>query len=154
MSSRYNIRRATPDDLESIIDFTLREASETEESEPDKEAVRIGVQSALEGVAPSRYWVAESDGGQIIASISIVTEWSNFRGGDYWWIQSLYIIQEHRGSGLVDALLERMIDEAKMENALELRLYVLNTNKRAYAAYRRSKFIEAPYRIMTRTLEN
>ena len=88
----------------------------------------------------------------VVGSISVVTEWSNLRGGEYWWIQSLYVVAEHRGSGLVDQLLNRVADEARSSDALDLRLYVLETNERARAAYRRCGFERSRYLIMSRSL--
>lgn len=131
----------------------MQEAKETEGKEPDRGMVTLGVRSALEGNVPATYWVVETEDKQIAGSISIVTEWSNFRGGEYWWIQSLFIVPEHRGTGLVDQLLEYIIDEAERNGALELRLYALKTNKRALEAYKRSRFIEIPYTVMARKLE-
>ena len=82
-----------------------------------------------------------------------MTEWSNFRGGYYWWIQSLFIVPDHRGTGLVDLLLNAVADLARMAGALDLRLYVLQSNQRAVAAYRRCGFKVEPYAIMSRGLE-
>jgi GNAT superfamily N-acetyltransferase len=87
-----------------------------------------------------------------VASTSIVTEWSNFHGGDYWWIQSVYIVPGHRGSGLLDQLLDFLATAARASGALELRLYAHRANERALRAYRRCDFTEPPYVIMKRTL--
>jgi ribosomal protein S18 acetylase RimI-like enzyme len=88
----------------------------------------------------------------VVACASIVTEWSNFRGGDYWWIQSLYIVPEHRGHGLVDTILQHLASEARAGGAIDLRLYGYNTNARALRAYQRFGFREAPYLILTKSL--
>jgi ribosomal protein S18 acetylase RimI-like enzyme len=63
-------------------------------------------------------------------------------------IQSLFIVPEHRGRGLVDSLLEFVATTARAAGALDLRLYVLQSNQRAIAAYRRCGFDVAPYTIM------
>ena len=152
--SGYTIRNAEIKDVDTLVAFTVQEATETEGIEPDTASVVLGVQSALEGSAPSTYWVAESRDGKVVGSISAVTEWSNFRGGYYWWIQSLFIVREHRGSGLVELLLNTVADAATRAQALDLRLYVLRSNERALAAYRRNDFVVAPYTIMVRRLEN
>jgi ribosomal protein S18 acetylase RimI-like enzyme len=144
----YLIREAEQSDLEALISFTLHEATETEGVSPDLAAVKHGVQAGLDGSAPSSYWVAEDSDGSVVGSISVVTEWSNFRGGYYWWIQSLFIVPEHRGRGLVDYLLEFVATTARAAGALDLRLYVLQSNQRAIAAYRRCGFDVAPYTIM------
>lgn len=153
MTSAYTIRESQPSDLDTLIAFTVEEARETEGADPDLKAVRLGVASGLKGAAPATYWVAQAEDGQVVGSISVVTEWSNFRGGYYWWIQSLFILPEHRGTGLVDLLLQSVADSARKADALDLRLYVLQSNERATAAYRRCGFETSPYSIMTRPLK-
>lgn len=153
MDSDYTIRNAEASDLDTLVAFTLQEAKETEGDDPDPDAVMFGVQAGLEGTAPSTYWLAESRDGQVVASISVVTEWSNFRGGYYWWVQSLFIVPEHRGSGLVDLLLNFVAEAAREAQALDLRLHVLHSNQRAIAAYRRCGFDIAPYTIMVRRFQ-
>jgi ribosomal protein S18 acetylase RimI-like enzyme len=153
VNSGYTVREAVYDDVEAIVSFTLQEARETEGREADSSHVRRGVRGGLDGSAPSTYWVAESRDGSVVGSISVVTEWSNFRGGYYWWIQSLFIVPEHRGSGLVDLLLDFVAESSRAAGALDLRLYVLQSNERAVAAYRRCGFEIAPYSIMVRRLD-
>jgi ribosomal protein S18 acetylase RimI-like enzyme len=153
VSSQYTVRQAAYEDLDAIVALTLQEARETEGAEADVDRLRRGVRSGLDGSAPSTYWVAESRDGIVMGSISVVTEWSNFRGGYYWWIQSLFIVPEHRGSGLVDLLLDFVAESSRAAGALDLRLYVLQSNERAVAAYRRCGFEIAPYSIMVRRLD-
>lgn len=153
MTSAYTIRKAQPSDLDTLTAFTVEEARETEGTDPDREGVRLGVASGLEGSAPATYWVAQAVDDLIVGSISVVTEWSNFRGGYYWWIQSLFILPDHRGTGLVDLLLQSVANSARESGALDLRLYVLQSNERTAAAYRRCGFETSPYSIMTRPLE-
>lgn len=64
----------------------------------------------------------EDSSATVIANTSVVKEWSDFHGNDYWWIQSFYIAPEHRGMGLADELIKHLTKEAKSEKALELRL--------------------------------
>lgn len=154
MAGDYLIRSAQSADRESLIDFTVREAVETEGETPEPSALRRGVEAGLSGPAPVTYWVAEAADHEVVGSISVVREWSNFRGGYYWWVQSLYLLPEHRGAGLVDRLLDTVATAARAEDALELRLYVLQSNERAQAAYRRCGFEALPYAIMRRGLES
>ena len=81
--------------------------------------------AAFEDPALATYWVAESEEGTVVASTSIVKEWSNFHGGSYWWIQSLFIDPAHRGAGLVEVILDHLADEAAHAGALDLRLYAI-----------------------------
>lgn len=145
----YTIRSARPSDLDTLVEFTLNEAREAEGARLDVAHVTRGVQAALSTRPPARYWVAERDE-VVIASTSIVTEWSDFHGREYWWVQSIYIVPAHRGSGLLNQLLDHLAAEAQAAGALDLRLYVHNENQRAIKAYRRCGFAEAPYVIMRR----
>ena len=148
----YTIREAVRDDAETLIAFTLQEAREAEGVELDAAAVRRGVVMAFEDPRLATYWVAETSDARIAASTSIVTEWSDFRGGQYWFIQSLFVSPEHRGRGLVGTLLDHLEREAAAAGVLDLRLYAHATNQRALHVYRRCGFTEAPYVLMSRSV--
>ena len=150
-SDSYAIRPATVEDSDLLVSFTLSEALDSERRALIRAEVQRGVAGAFATPPKARYWVVES-GGRVVASASVVTEWSNFRGGDYWWIQSLYILPEHRGRGLVDVILRHLVGEAKAGGAIDLRLYGYNTNARALRAYERFGFKQAPYLILTKSL--
>jgi ribosomal protein S18 acetylase RimI-like enzyme len=149
----YTIRQAEMADLETIVDFTLDEAREAEAVEKDRNQVRRGVLAGLEDPSLSSYWVAETPDGKVVASSSAVREWSDWHGEDYWWVQSLFILPEHRGCGLVERLLDTVADAARAAGAIDLRLYAHGANHRALEAYRRCGFGETEYVIMRRTLE-
>ena len=153
MSSDYTLRRATTDDLETIVGFTLEEAREAEGLKKDANGVGRGVSTSLEDPSVATYWVAESPKGEIVASTSAVREWSNFNGGYYWWVQSMFIVAEHRGRGLIELLLDTVAEAARAAGAVDLRLYVHGANERALEAYRRCGFDETRYVIMRRPLE-
>jgi ribosomal protein S18 acetylase RimI-like enzyme len=150
MKTGYTIRKARETDLETLIAFTLEEAWEAEGARIGVDAVRRGVETGLMDPKVAEYWVAEATGGEVIAAASVVTEWSNFHGGYYWWVQSLFIAPDHRGRGLVDLLLDHLADTAQAAGALDLRLYVHESNHRAIHAYRRCGFGSAPYTIMVK----
>jgi ribosomal protein S18 acetylase RimI-like enzyme len=152
MRSEYRIRRATSSDLEAIVAFTLEEAWEAEGLELDTDSVGRGVLAGLEDPAVATYWVAEAADGRVMASASAVREWSDFKGGYYWWVQSLFVVPEHRGRGLVDLLLDTVAKAARAKGALDLRLYAHGSNARALDAYRRCGFEQTPYVIMRRSL--
>lgn len=150
MSAPYRIRAASPADLDTLVEFTQREAAEAEGVALDPADVARGVGAAFLSPPLSTYWVAEAADGRVVASASVVKEWSNFRGGHYWWIQSLFVDPAHRGSGLVDRLLAHLTDAAAEGGALDLRLYARASNHRALHVYRRCGFETAPYALMTR----
>ncbi len=150
-SGDYTLRPAEVSDSVTLVSFTIAEALDAERRSLIRTDVQRGVAGGFTTPPKARYWVVESHG-TLVGSCSIVTEWSNFRGGDYWWIQSLYIAPEHRGTGLVDTMLQHLVREAKAGGALDLRLYGYNTNARALRAYQRFGFKEAPYLILTKSL--
>jgi ribosomal protein S18 acetylase RimI-like enzyme len=146
----YSIRHGTAADLETLVSFTLQEAREAEDVDLDEAAVRRGVLGAFQNPPLATYWVAESADARIVASVSVVTEWSDFHGGHYWWIQSIFILPEHRGGDLVGLLIDHVARVAESLGALDLRLYAHSSNERALRAYRRCGFTVAPYVIMTK----
>jgi ribosomal protein S18 acetylase RimI-like enzyme len=141
-------------DIDTLVAFTLQEAREAEGAEKDAAAVGRGVRAAFDDPPVATYWVAEIPDGSVVASISINTEWSDFHGGYYWWIQSLFIVPEHRGAGLVELLLDHVAKAAEASDALDLRLYAHESNQRALRVYYRCGFTAAPYIIMTRRLRS
>jgi len=147
--SAYSIRPARRSDLDILVAFTLQEGFEAEGTHKDEAAVRRGVEGAFGDPPLAAYWVAEAPGKGIVASTSVVTEWSDFKGGHYWWIQSLFIVPGHRGGGLVELLIDHLARSASAAGALDLRLYAHNSNERALRVYRRCGFTVAPYVIMT-----
>ena len=154
MRSDYSVRRAESTDLETIVAFTLEEAREAEGLDKDADVIRRGVSTGFEDPSIATYWVAESADGEIVASTSSVREWSNFNGGYYWWVQSMYIVPQHRGRGLVDLFLDTLAEEARAAGAVDLRLYAHGSNARALEAYRRCGFNETPYVILRRRLDS
>jgi len=150
-AASYRIRAAVAADLDALVAFTLSEALEAEGRSLNPFDARRGVAAAFATPPKARYWVVDTIG-QLVAATSIVTEWSNFRGGDYWWMQSLYIVPGHRGRGLVDLILAHLVQAASAAGALDLRLYGHDSNARALRAYQRFGFRPAPYLILTKQL--
>jgi ribosomal protein S18 acetylase RimI-like enzyme len=146
------MRLARPSDIDTIVAFTLEEAYEAEGTRNSPEGVRRGVEGGFRAPPASTYWVAENQDAKVVAHVSVVTEWSDFHGGYYWWIQSLFIVPAHRGGGLVGIILDHLAASARDAGALDLRLYAHVSNQRALHAYRRHGFTEAPYVIMRKPL--
>jgi GNAT superfamily N-acetyltransferase len=128
------IRPATLDDLDAIVAGNLALAEESENLRLDRETLRAGVRALLEGRAPGRYWVADSEG-VIVGQVLITFEWSDWRNRMVWWIQSVYVAPAARRSGIFRALYDHARNEAHREGAGGLRLYVDVTNSRAQAVY-------------------
>lgn len=145
----YTVRAATPADLDTLVAFILAEAAEAEGATKAPETVRAGIGAGLSDPAIARYWVLENEAGEVVGSISVVREWSDWHAGFYWWIQSIFIAPAYRGQGLMPRLLDAVRAAARAENALDLRLYVHHDNARAIRAYRKAGFSDLPYQIMS-----
>jgi GNAT superfamily N-acetyltransferase len=147
-----SVRRATLDDLDSLIRFASEEVREAEGIEKAPATLRAGIGAALENEELAIYWVLAGEGDQPVGNISALREWSNWNAGFYWWVQSLYVAPDYRGKGYLRLLFNAVRDEARRQNGLDLRLYVHEGNERARAAYRKAGFAEMHYRIMSRLL--
>ncbi|HDR88279.1 MAG TPA: GNAT family N-acetyltransferase [Bacteroidetes bacterium] len=129
------IRKASPDEYAIIADFQIRLARETENMDLDLSTVEKGVKAALADRSKGQYYVAET-GGKIIASMMITTEWSDWRNGNVWWIQSVYILPQFRGNRVFShmyAFLKKQVVE--YSDVLGLRLYVDRHNHHARRVY-------------------
>ena len=145
-SEPWRFRPATADDLATLVAFTEQEGFEAEGLRLNRADVERGVAGAFSTPPRARCWVVTS-GIAIIASVSITTEWSNFHGADYWWIQSVFVVPEARGRGVVDWMLSRLRQEARAGGARDLRLYAHAANGRARRVYERAGFSPAAYVI-------
>jgi len=152
MSDDVTIRRATADDAETLAGFNEAMADETEDKTLDPDTVRAGVRSVFDTPAQAFYLVAESEG-DIVGSLMITTEWSDWRNADFWWIQSVYVRPQHRRTGVYTALHRDVRRRARAaDDVCGLRLYVEQGNAAAQAAYDELGMEEPPYRMYEETL--
>jgi len=142
------VRKAVLQDLPILLEFTMEEAREAEGSAGAFDNLEQGVRRALEDDSKAMYWVLDDESGVAIGSISALREWSDWKAGYYWWIQSVYVVPAQRGKGCFDLLLKTVVEEMEKQGGLELRLYVHRDNGRATGAYRKSGFETLPYQIM------
>ena len=130
------IREATKNDRDIIVSFQLAMAQETESLQLDKPTVEKGVSAVLEGPSKGRYFLAESEG-EVIGSMMITYEWSDWRNGTVYWIQSVFVDPDHRNNGAFKSLYNHV--KGKVEASPDiagLRLYVDMTNENAQKVYR------------------
>ena len=129
------IKRADIDHVKSIIDFQQKMAKETEGIDLDLKILSKGVHAAFNDAAKGIYYVAV-DNDKIIASLLTTYEWSDWRNGCVLWIQSVYVLPEHRGKGVFNKMYQHL--KSMVENSdeyLGLRLYVDRTNVKAQKVY-------------------
>jgi ribosomal protein S18 acetylase RimI-like enzyme len=91
--------------------------------------------------------VAEEDN-IIQASLMVTTEWSDWRNGLFWWIQSVYVQPEFRRMGLYSKLYQKVKSLADDEsNVCGFRLYVEHENVTAQNTYHALGMEETDYKM-------
>jgi GNAT superfamily N-acetyltransferase len=144
------IRDATPDDLDLVANFNGKLALETEGKQLDPAVLLPGVRAALACPDRLRYWVAQA-ADQPIGQAAITPEWSDWRNGWIWWIQSVYVHPEHRGQGIFRALFDHIESTARSTgDVVGLRLYVEVQNARAQRVYEAMGLAGGEYHVMER----
>ncbi|MEK6674163.1 MAG: N-acetyltransferase [Planctomycetota bacterium] len=129
------VRNATLADLEPIVAFNAAMAEETEHKTLELAVLREGVRHALQSPEHCRYFVAEVDL-EIVGQTMITFEWSDWRNGFFWWIQSVYVGPEFRRIGVFKRLHSHIRDLARQDpQVCGLRLYVHHDNTRALGTY-------------------
>jgi GNAT superfamily N-acetyltransferase len=135
-SPEIRVRRASLADLETVILFNLAMARETEGKKLEQTRLRAGVEAALQREDLGFYLVAEI-AGEVVGQLLITTEWSDWRNGYFWWVQSVYVAPEHRRRGVYRALHNHVRQEAlSRQNICGVRLYVDRDNHVAQQVYR------------------
>jgi len=145
--SKTEIRRANPDDADTLIEFNREMARETEEKELNPERITAGVRALLADTALGFYVVAVIEG-EIAGSLMITTEWSDWRNGNFWWIQSVYVKSDYRRRGVYRSLHEYVKQMADKDPTIcGFRLYVERENTVAQNTYRSLGMDETSYRL-------
>ena len=131
------VRRATKSDLKTVVAFNAAMAKETEDKTLDIELLTKGVSAVLVQDGLGFYLTAEADG-RPVGQLLITTEWSDWRNGYFWWIQSVYVDAEYRRQGVYRALDSHVHSEARRRgDVCGLRLYVERNNHVAQQVYTR-----------------
>jgi GNAT superfamily N-acetyltransferase len=136
-SGRPLIRQARPCDLSIIAEFNRCLALETESKVLDPAILQAGVACALADPERLRYFLAEVAGEpQPVGQAAITTEWSDWRNGWVWWLQSVYVALPFRGKGIFRDLYRHVRDQARSRpDVIGLRLYVEDSNHPAHRTY-------------------
>ncbi len=128
------IRKAISSDAQSIIDFQMKMAWETEKITLNPITVNKGVNEVFTDPVKGEYYVAAADG-KVIASLLITYEWSDWRNCNIWWFQSVYVIPEFRRQGVFRKMYAFIRNRAEEQGVIGLRLYVETGNTRAKKTY-------------------
>ena len=131
------VRNATLADVERIAAFQQAMALETEGKTLDAATLRQGVAAVFDAPQKGFYLVAVADTAtQVVASLLITYEWSDWRNANIWWIQSVYVDAGWRRRGVYRAMYDRVLDIARTRgDVCGIRLYVERTNTIARKTY-------------------
>ncbi len=141
------IRRAKLADGRVIAEFNSRMAEETEHRSLDVGILSRGVKAILGDAAKGIYFVAEVNR-EVVGQLMITYEWSDWRNGNFWWIQSVYVRKEFRQHGVFRALYGHVETMAKKrKDVCGLRLYVERQNERAQKTYENMGMTRAAYEM-------
>ncbi|MEK9821284.1 MAG: GNAT family N-acetyltransferase [Gammaproteobacteria bacterium] len=136
-------------DASIIAEFNKQMAQETENKTLDTATINAGVERMITDSSLGRYLVAREETGRIVGCLGITYEWSDWRNGLFWWIQSVYVLPEARENGVFTAMYQQVRDLCQAtDNACGIRLYVERDNDRAYRTYVRLGMVETEYRLM------
>ena len=139
------IRCANKNDTATIVKFNSAMAMETEDKQLDSITVHKGVEELLNNSEYGFYLIAESDGIPV-GQLMITKEWSDWRNGEFWWIQSVYVQPDYRKNDIYQKLYEEVISLAiKSKKVCGIRLYVDKNNTIAQKTYSKLGMKESNY---------
>ncbi|MCC6588599.1 MAG: GNAT family N-acetyltransferase [Bryobacterales bacterium] len=142
------VRQGRVEDAETLAHFNELMAWETERLKLDPQRIRAGVRQVLAQPAKGFYLVAELDG-TIAGQLMVTYEWSDWRNGNFWWIQSVYVDAKFRRAGVFRALYAEIERLAKLDTSVcGIRLYVEQDNEKAQHTYQALGMVSTPYRIL------
>ena len=142
------VRPARAIDQPVLVEFNQALALETENRSLDLSLLSPGVAALLEDASKGLYFVAEQEG-TVVGQLMITFEWSDWRNGVFWWIQSVYVAPRARRNGVFRALyrhVERMARERA--DVCGLRLYMEHANQTARSTYVALGMVHAGYEVL------
>ena len=150
MSRKANdvvVRSAGGGDVDLLVEFNQAMAMESEDKGLDHATLTAGVRHLIENPIDGFYLVAELAGAPA-GSLMVTYEWSDWRGGRFWWIQSVYVRPEHRRQGVYSALHRTVRERARSTpDTCGIRLYVERENSGAQKTYASLGMSETAYRL-------
>ncbi len=147
MSDKATVRLARRADIDTITAFNVAMARETENKDLPPDRVHNGVRRLFDEPKHGFYVVAES-GDAVVGSLMITYEWSDWRCGVFWWIQSVYVRPEFRKRGVLSTMYEFLkAAAARDEGVCGFRLHVEKTNTVARSTYEKLGLAEVYYRV-------
>ena len=141
------VRPARADDLEHLVACNAALARETEDRALDDSRLRRGVSALLADRIRGEYFLA-TEGARVDGCLLVTREWSDWRAGWFWWIQSVYVVPEARRKGVYRALHEDVLRRARAAgDVCGVRLYVDRDNRAAQSVYQRLGMTPTSYSV-------
>lgn len=151
LPDRILVRSACWNDLEALVAFSAAMALETEGRRLDLARLREGTRSLLAAPDQGFFMVAElPEPGcpHLIGQLMITFEWSDWRNGVFWWVQSVYVDPAWRRRGVFRTMHQHVLDKAKADTRVcGIRLYVERDNRAAQAVYQRVGLAPSAYAV-------
>ncbi|MGH7634935.1 MAG: GNAT family N-acetyltransferase [Rhodanobacteraceae bacterium] len=145
MSAAIEVRPATAADIPFLVECNAAMALETEHKALDRAVLTRGTRAVFEDPRRGFYLVAERDG-EHVGCLLITFEWSDWRNGDWWWFQSVYVSPRARRIGVFRALYADVERRARATpDVIGLRLYMERENSHARRTYLSLGMEEEPY---------
>jgi len=146
-----NVRLARPEDAATIASFSAAMALETEGRRLDLDRLYDGTIALLKSPDRGFFMVAEleqADDRQLLGQLMITYEWSDWRNGAFWWVQSVYVDPRWRRQGLFRRMHQAVVQEARARtDVCGVRLYVDKDNTIAHTTYERLGLIRSAYQV-------
>jgi GNAT superfamily N-acetyltransferase len=147
------VRPATPADVPVIVEYNRRLARETEHKELNPATVAAGVAAVIADAERKGPYYLACDGDDVVGQTQVTFEWSDWRNGWFWWIQSVYVRADARGKGVFRMLYDAVRERARAAgDVIGIRLYVERDNAVAQATYTRLGMEPLSYDIMQELL--
>jgi GNAT superfamily N-acetyltransferase len=148
---RILVRSAYWDDVDSLVAFSAAMALETEGRRLDLARLREGTLSLLAAPEHGSFMVAElpeSGRHRLVGQLMITYEWSDWRNGLFWWVQSVYVDPVWRRRGVFRAMHDQVMAKAKADpRVCGIRLYVERDNRTAQTVYQRVGLTPSVYAV-------
>jgi ribosomal protein S18 acetylase RimI-like enzyme len=145
MNNKILIRPAKLSDAPAMVEFNQAMARETEGKYLDRETLTGGVEAVFHAADKGFYVIAEAEG-KIVGGLMVTFEWSDWRNGWFWWIQSVYILPDFRGRSIYRELYEFVRTKAReAKNVCGFRLYVEKENANAQKVYEKLGMEQSHY---------
>jgi GNAT superfamily N-acetyltransferase len=149
--ARIEYRPAHPADAAAIAECQIAMAWETERVALDRDTCAAGVRAVFDSPDKGRYFVAVAEAEAIAATLLVTYEWSDWRNGVVWWLQSVYVQPSYRRRGVFRGFYDYILRHLDADASIRgLRLYVDTRNAAAQSVYRQLGMVGDHYTVFER----